>query len=60
MCYDNAEVKTMEQEYPQDLPQEPPVHVPRPRWQVWGARVALAVFVVVLILYYINISRGGL
>ena len=49
----------MEQENQEQL-QETPVYVPRPRWQVWGARIALAVFVVVLILYYINISRGGI
>ena len=59
MCYDKKEVNTMEQENQEQL-QETPVYVPRPRWQVWGARIALAVFVVVLILYYINISRGGI
>mgnify|MGYP003319966285 FL=1 len=30
-------------------------YVPRPRWQVWGARLALVVFLVGLILYYCNI-----
>ena len=56
MCYDKIEVNAMEQEQIQEVP----VFVPRPRWQVWGARIALAVFVVVLILYYINIGRGGI
>ncbi len=32
---------------------------PRPAWQVWAARVGLAVFIVVLILYYLQIFRGG-
>ena len=36
------------------------VYTPRPRWQVWGARVAVAAFIVLIILYYINIGRGGI
>ena len=35
-------------------------YVPRPRWQVWAARVALVVFILVLIAYYLNVFRGGL
>ena len=35
-------------------------YVPRPAWQVWAARIGLAVFVIFLILYYINILRGGM
>ena len=27
-------------------------YVPRPKWQVWGARIGLAVFILFLILYY--------
>ena len=30
-------------------------HVPRPWWQVWGARIALVVFILGLIMYYCNI-----
>ena len=30
-------------------------YVPRPRWQVWGARIALVVFIIGLIRYYCNI-----
>ena len=33
---------------------------PRPAWQVWAARIGLAVFVIFLLMYYINILRGGL
>ncbi|MBQ9166939.1 MAG: hypothetical protein IJX67_00830 [Oscillospiraceae bacterium] len=33
---------------------------PRPRWQVWGARFLVVVFIVLVIIYYINIGRGGL
>ena len=35
-------------------------YTPRPAWQVWAARIGLAVFVIFLILYYVNILRGGL
>jgi len=33
---------------------------PRPRWQVWGARIALVIFVALIIMSYVNIARGGL
>ena len=39
---------------------EKPHYVPRPAWQVWAARVALAIFLLGLILYYLNVFRGGL
>ena len=48
----------MEKEHEEQLPQEQP-YVPRPAWQVWGARVALVLFVLVLILYYLNFFKGG-
>ena len=35
------------------------VYVPRPAWQVWSARIALVVFILFLIMYYINILRGN-
>lgn len=34
-------------------------YIPRPKWQIWGARIALVVFIVVIIFYYLNIARGG-
>ena len=34
-------------------------YVPRPKWQVWGARIGLAVFILFLILYYALFFRGG-
>lgn len=39
--------------------QEKPHYVPRPMWQVWAARVALVVFIVGMILYYLNVFGGG-
>lgn len=35
-------------------------YVPRPKWQVWLARVAVVAVVILVILYYITIARGGL
>ena len=35
-------------------------YVPRPKWQVWLARICLVLFIMVVIMYYINIMRGGL
>ena len=40
--------------------QEEEVRIPRTRWQVWLARLALVVFLAFLLMYYINISRGGI
>ena len=34
-------------------------YTPRPAWQVWAARIGLAVFLAFLVMYYINILRGG-
>ena len=42
-----------EQDFQQEMPEEG--YTPRPKWQVWGARVALVVFIIGLILYYCNI-----
>ena len=42
---------------PEDMEPEP--YKPRPFWQVWGARIGLVLFILVVIAYYINIARGG-
>ena len=34
-------------------------YTPRPAWQVWAARIGLSVFIAFLVMYYINILRGG-
>ena len=41
-------------------PEEQKPYEPRPAWQVWGARILLVLFIILIILYYINISRGGI
>lgn len=43
-----------------ELTQEEDHFEPRPQWQVWGARIALVIFLALLAMYYINIARGGL
>ena len=43
-----------------DTPEEEAPYKPRPTWQVWLARVALVLFIALVIMYYVNISRGGL
>ena len=35
-------------------------YVPRPAWQVWCARVALVLFVIIVIGQILRIARGGL
>ena len=55
---DEMENKDLQQE---ELQQEDaPKYIPRPAWQVWGARVALVLFIAVIIMYMIKIARGGL
>ena len=35
-------------------------YVPRPAWQVWMARIGLALFILVILLYYLKMMRSGL
>ena len=44
-----------EETTPEVQAEETPAYIPRPKWQVWGARVALVVFILGLVLYYCNI-----
>ena len=57
MCYDNKEVKNMDQEKETLEVQEE--YKPRPKWQVWLARVGLVVFLITVIVFYIHLFRGG-
>lgn len=45
------------EEAPAEEPQE--AYLPRPAWQVWLARICLVLFIALIIMYYINIMRGG-
>ena len=35
-------------------------YIPRPAWQVWLARVALVLFIIIVIGQILRIARGGL
>lgn len=41
------------------LAQEEPGYVPRPAWQVWGARIGLVLFILFVIYQIICIVTGG-
>ena len=69
MCYYSREVSKMEQDKEKvqpaqeeilDAPEGETAYEPRPWWQVWGARVAVVIFIIILLLSYINIARGGM
>ena len=50
----------MENEREFEQSQEEGGYVPRPGWQVWGARIAAVLFAILIILQIIGIARGGL
>ena len=39
---------------------EKPGYVPRPAWQVWGARIGVVVCIILVFVQVIAIYRGGL
>ncbi|MBQ9148275.1 MAG: hypothetical protein IJX69_01785 [Oscillospiraceae bacterium] len=52
----------MDEEKMQNIPeeeQEEKPYVPRPTWQIWAARIALVIFIAIVIMSYINIARGN-
>ena len=49
-----VEVNTME-EFNPELEQD--AYTPRPRWQVWGARIGVAVAIAAALLYYWSIAN---
>ena len=56
------EVKSMEdnlEKQNQNQSEEAPGYVPRPAWQVWCARVALVIFIIIVIGQALRIARGG-
>ena len=59
-----VEVKFMEEnqeKQPQEAAAEETTgYVPRPAWQVWCARVALVLFIIIVIGQVLRIARGGL
>ena len=59
-----VEVKSMDnnmEKQPQDMAAEETTgYVPRPAWQVWCARIALVLFIIIVIGQILRIARGGL
>ena len=48
------------EERKEERQQEQKGYEPRPAWQVWGARVALALFILVVIYQFLAIATGGM
>ena len=44
----------MEEKRPDGLQEE---YIPRPRWQIWGARAALVFVLIALALYYWSVAN---
>lgn len=42
----------------QTQPEKP--YIPRPAYLVWAARIGLVIVIIAVILYYLNIARGGM
>jgi len=42
-----------------ELQEQPEAYVPRPAWQVWGARFALVLFILFVIYQLLSIAGGG-
>ena len=59
-----VEVKSMEdnleKQTNETAAEENTGYVPRPMWQVWLARVALVLFIIIVIGQILRIARGGL
>ena len=47
------------EEHPEEALPEQPHYVPRPKWQILLAWLALGAFILVLVLYYLGMFRGG-
>ena len=43
-----------------EIPAQQESYVPRPMWQVWGARIGLVLFLIFVAYQILNIARGGL
>ena len=48
-----------EQNMQEQLLEQEEGYTPRPKWQVWAARLGLVIFIAFLIMYYILFFRGG-
>lgn len=56
-----VEVTIMEEMQKEMMPpEEQKGYVPRPEWQIWGARIGLVLFILFVIYQIFEIARGGL
>lgn len=59
---ENEEKLPQENPTPEEIPSEASEqtpYTPRPLWQRIGAWVCLVIFIALILMYYINIMRGG-
>ena len=52
--------ENMEKQPAEAAVEETGSYIPRPAWQVWLARVALVLFIIIVIGQILRIARGGL
>ena len=50
----------MEENYEKESTPTEEEYLPRPAWQVWGARAALVLFILFVIYQILSIAAGGL
>lgn len=43
-----------------EIPETQEEYTPRPRWQVWAARIGVVIMIICIILYYWHIASGGM
>ena len=48
-----------ENRLPPEAEEAAEAYTPRPRYQVWGARLLLVIFLLVLAVYYLKMFMGG-
>ena len=44
----------------ENIAEEQQSYVPRPAWQVWAARLALVLFILVVLYQFLAIATGGM
>jgi len=45
---------------PLDEETQKDTYIPRPRWQIWAARIGLVIMILAVISYYWQIANGGI
>ncbi len=50
--------ENMEKQPVETAAEEEPLYVPRPAWQVWGARIALVLFIIVMLSRILRMAQG--